>query len=124
MTAPPDRTADEPRLLISLATYNEAGNLDPLVRAIRAYVPDAAILVIDDNSPDGTGAVADELAGALPDVHVIHRSGKLGLGTAILAGDAVRHRARLRLLPEHRRRLQPPAAVHPRPARRHGPTTT
>ena len=66
MTAPPDRPADEPRLLISLATYNEADNLAPLVRAIRPYVPDAAILVIDDGSPDGTGAVADRLAGALP----------------------------------------------------------
>jgi dolichol-phosphate mannosyltransferase len=76
---------DTPRLLISLATYNEAGNLRPLVEAIRRHAPDASILVIDDNSPDGTGRIADELRESLPDIHVIHRPGKLGLGTATLA---------------------------------------
>jgi dolichol-phosphate mannosyltransferase len=80
--------SDSPRLLISLATYNEAGNLRPLVEEIRAVAPGAAILVIDDNSPDGTGAIADELRATLPDVHVIHRAGKLGLGTAMLEGMA------------------------------------
>ncbi len=74
-----------PRLLVSLATYNEAGNLRPLVEAIREYAPQAAVLVIDDNSPDGTGKIADELGATLADFHVIHRSGKLGLGTATLA---------------------------------------
>ncbi|RUL87829.1 polyprenol monophosphomannose synthase [Tautonia sociabilis] len=73
-----------PRLVVSLCTYNEAGNLVPLVRAIRHYAPHADLLVIDDNSPDGTGRVADALAEELPDVHVLHRSGKQGLGTAIL----------------------------------------
>lgn len=73
-----------PRLVVSLATYNEADNLVPLVRAIRKYAPHASILIIDDNSPDGTGRVADQLAEQLPDVHVLHRTGKLGLGTAIL----------------------------------------
>lgn len=75
-----------PRLLVSLATYNERDNLRPLVEEIRHFAPQAAILIIDDNSPDGTGALADELKATLPDVHVIHRAGKLGLGTAVLAG--------------------------------------
>jgi len=73
-----------PRVVVSLATYNEAENVAPLVESIRAYAPDAAVLVIDDNSPDGTGRIADELAARLKDVHVIHRAGKLGLGTATL----------------------------------------
>jgi dolichol-phosphate mannosyltransferase len=77
--------ADPARLLISLATYNEAGNLQPLVEAIRQYAPSSSILVIDDNSPDGTGRIADELCATLPNLHVIHRPGKLGLGTATLA---------------------------------------
>jgi dolichol-phosphate mannosyltransferase len=72
-------------VLISLATYNEAGNLRPLVEAIRGYAPDASILIIDDNSPDGTGRIASELAETQPGIHVIHRPGKQGLGTATLA---------------------------------------
>jgi len=78
-----------PNLLISLATYNEAGNLKPLVETIRQFAPESAILVIDDNSPDGTGPIADELRETLPNFDVIHRPGKLGLGTATLA--AVRY---------------------------------
>jgi dolichol-phosphate mannosyltransferase len=77
-------TEDEPRLLVSLATYNEAGNLEPLVETIRQFAPRCSILVIDDNSPDGTGQIADRLAQSLPAIHVIHRAGKLGLGTAML----------------------------------------
>jgi dolichol-phosphate mannosyltransferase len=73
-----------PRLLVSLATYNESGNLRDLVHEIRRHAPHADVLVIDDNSPDGTGAIADELAAALPGVHVIHRAGKQGLGSAIV----------------------------------------
>jgi dolichol-phosphate mannosyltransferase len=80
--AAPDET---PGLLISLATYNEAENLRPLVEEIRRFAPSAAILITDDNSPDGTGQIADELAATLPAIHVIHRAGKLGLGTACLA---------------------------------------
>lgn len=72
-------------LLVSLATYNEAGNLEPLVHAIREQARDAAILIIDDASPDGTGGIADRLVESLPNVQVIHRPGKLGLGTASLA---------------------------------------
>ena len=79
-STPPRRPP--PRLLISLATYNEADNLGPLVAAIREQAPHAAVLIIDDASPDGTGRVADDLARTLPEVHVIHRPGKQGLGTA------------------------------------------
>lgn len=74
------------RLIISLATYNESGNLQPLVEEILRTLPTADILVIDDNSPDGTGRIADELAARHPGVHVLHRPGKLGLGTAVLTG--------------------------------------
>lgn len=73
-----------PRVLIALATYNERDNLAPLVQAIRSTVAGADVLILDDNSPDGTGAAADRLAGEDARIHVIHRSGKLGLGTAIL----------------------------------------
>jgi dolichol-phosphate mannosyltransferase len=72
------------RLLVSLATYNERGNLAKLVSEIGRYVPHATILIIDDNSPDGTGQLADELAAADGRVRVLHRPGKLGLGTAML----------------------------------------
>jgi dolichol-phosphate mannosyltransferase len=86
VTNPPnDDTQVPPRLIVSLATYNEVENLRQLVAEIRQYAPHAAILVIDDNSPDGTGRLADELAVALPDVFVLHRPSKLGLGTAMLA---------------------------------------
>jgi dolichol-phosphate mannosyltransferase len=73
-------------ILVSMATYNEGGNLSALVAEIQATLPDAHVLVIDDNSPDGTGRLADELAAADCRIHVLHRAGKLGLGTAILAG--------------------------------------
>ena len=75
-----------PRLLVSLATYDEANNLRPLVETIRQFAPHASILVIDDNSPDGTGDIADQIRDMLPNIHVIHRAGKLGLGTAVLTG--------------------------------------
>ncbi len=75
-----------PRILVSLATYNERENLAALIREIHAAVPVADVLVVDDNSPDGTGRLAEELAGSDPRIHVLHRTGKLGLGTAILAG--------------------------------------
>jgi dolichol-phosphate mannosyltransferase len=81
--APP--AEDARNVLISLATYNEAGNLRPLVESIRQFAPASAILVIDDNSPDGTGRIADEIRDSQPNVHVIHRRAKLGLGTATMA---------------------------------------
>ncbi|MDR3634562.1 MAG: polyprenol monophosphomannose synthase [Isosphaeraceae bacterium] len=85
MSNPAPHSPEAPaRLLVSLATYNESGNLRDLVTEIRKFAPHAAILVIDDNSPDGTGRIADELKASLPDVHVIHRAGKLGLGSATL----------------------------------------
>jgi dolichol-phosphate mannosyltransferase len=79
-------SAPPPRILASLATYNERDNLAPLVTEILAQLPDADVLVIDDNSPDGTGQLADQLAATDPRVRVLHRAGKLGLGTAILTG--------------------------------------
>jgi dolichol-phosphate mannosyltransferase len=78
-------SSGHPRLLVSLATYNERDNLSPLLTEIRQHVPYAEVLVIDDNSPDGTGRLADEWAAEHPWVHVLHRPAKMGLGTATLA---------------------------------------
>jgi dolichol-phosphate mannosyltransferase len=75
-----------PRVLVTLCTYNERENLVALVPEIRRTLPEADVLVIDDGSPDGTGALADDLASSDPQVRVLHRAGKLGLGSAILAG--------------------------------------
>jgi dolichol-phosphate mannosyltransferase len=73
-----------------LPTYNEAENLEPIVRAalprLAEAKPDHHLLVVDDNSPDGTGAIADRLAAELPAVEVLHRTAKEGLGRAYLAG--------------------------------------
>jgi dolichol-phosphate mannosyltransferase len=74
----------QPRILVSLATYNEAGNLVPLVTEVLQQLPAAHVLVIDDNSPDGTARLAEGLAAADPRVHLLKRPGKLGLGTAII----------------------------------------
>jgi dolichol-phosphate mannosyltransferase len=82
---PPNPGPPEPRILVSLATYNEAGNIAALIGEIHKFVPQADVLVIDDNSPDGTGRIVDEMAAADPRVKAMHRPGKLGLGTAILA---------------------------------------
>ncbi|ESQ02638.1 MULTISPECIES: polyprenol monophosphomannose synthase [Streptomyces] len=72
--------------LVIIPTYNEADNLAPVVARVRAAVPEAHVLVADDNSPDGTGKIADELAADDEQVHVLHRAGKEGLGAAYLAG--------------------------------------
>jgi len=77
---------DRTMALIVIPTYNEAGNLEPLVREIVALPTAFDILVVDDNSPDGTGEIADRLSEELPAVHVLHRPGKQGLGTAYIAG--------------------------------------
>ncbi|MFH8476374.1 polyprenol monophosphomannose synthase [Streptomyces sp. NPDC018000] len=74
------------RILVIIPTYNEAENIKPIVSRVRAAVPEADILVADDNSPDGTGKVADELASADDQVQVLHRKSKEGLGAAYLAG--------------------------------------
>ena len=74
------------KTLIIIPTYNEAENLRPLLEAIFSFVVATDILIVDDNSPDGTGDLADAIAAKDVRVHVLHRSGKLGLGTAYIAG--------------------------------------
>jgi len=74
------------KALVVIPTFNEAVNLRQIVPQVLAQDPRIEVLVVDDNSPDGTGAVADELSGANPRVHTIHREGKLGLGTAYITG--------------------------------------
>ncbi|REJ72639.1 MAG: polyprenol monophosphomannose synthase [Planctomycetota bacterium] len=74
------------RLLVTLCTYNERGNIGRLIPEIHRHAPQADVLVIDDNSPDGTGELADELAAGDQRIHVLHRPGKQGLGTATVAG--------------------------------------
>ena len=76
------------RVVVLIPTYNERENLPLIVARVRASVPAADILVLEDNSPDGTGEVADRLAAADPAVHVLHRAGKQGLGAAYKAGFA------------------------------------
>jgi dolichol-phosphate mannosyltransferase len=74
------------RLLVVVPTYNERVNLPLVVPAILQQDPRIDVLVVDDNSPDGTGQLADEIAASTPRVHVLHRSNKSGLGKAYLAG--------------------------------------
>jgi dolichol-phosphate mannosyltransferase len=74
------------RTLVTVATYNEMENLPRLVEEIFRYAPDAELLVIDDNSPDGTGQWCDRQHAAEPRLLCLHRPGKQGLGTAIIAG--------------------------------------
>lgn len=74
------------RILVIIPTFNEIQTVRPIVTRVRASVPEADILIVDDNSPDGTGALADELAKADSRVRVMHRVGKEGLGAAYLAG--------------------------------------
>ncbi|HET7790654.1 MAG TPA: polyprenol monophosphomannose synthase [Gemmatimonadales bacterium] len=74
------------RALVVIPTYNEAPNLAHVVPQVLAQDPRLEVLVVDDNSPDGTGRMADEMAAKEPRVHVLHRPGKAGLGTAYLAG--------------------------------------
>ena len=86
------------RVTICLPTYNERDNLEPMLRALAVVLPDGGrVLVVDDNSPDGTGELADELAADLPFVDVLHRPRKEGLGPAYVAafGNAVSSGAEL-----------------------------
>ena len=87
MTAPEETTfADLGRVLVIIPTYNEAENIERIVSRVRTAVPEVHILVADDNSPDGTGTIADKLAADDDHVRVLHRKGKEGLGAAYLAG--------------------------------------
>ena len=85
---PPSDSAEALRVLVVTPTYNEIESLAATVAAVRAATPDVDILVVDDASPDGTGALADRLAAADPQLHVLHRAAKDGLGRAYLAGFA------------------------------------
>ena len=69
-----------------IPTYNESANLAWIVRRLRDAVPGVDVMVVDDNSPDGTGKIADELAAADPQVLVVHRTEKAGLGAAYVHG--------------------------------------
>lgn len=82
METPPDLG----RVLVIVPTYNERDNLDQVVDRVRKAVPSADVLVVDDASPDGTGRLADSIAGRDDQVHVLHRAAKVGLGAAYLAG--------------------------------------
>jgi dolichol-phosphate mannosyltransferase len=73
------------RLLVTIATYNERDNISRLIAEIHQFAPQADVLVVDDNSPDGTGKAVDEMASQDRRIKALHRSGKLGLGTAIIA---------------------------------------
>ncbi len=79
-------TPRDARTLVIVPTYNELDNLRPIVSRTLAAEPDVHLLVVDDNSPDGTGDLADGLAAGDDRVHVLHRPGKEGLGAAYLAG--------------------------------------
>ena len=74
------------RILTIIPTYNELESLPKTLGRLRSAVPASDVLVADDNSPDGTGALADQIAAEDPQVHVMHRKGKEGLGAAYIAG--------------------------------------
>ena len=81
-------TSDPGRVLVVVPTYDERANLASVLERLHRAVPDADVLVVDDASPDGTGALAEELAAVDGRVHVLHRTAKEGLGAAYLAGFA------------------------------------
>ena len=74
------------RALVIVPTYNERENIAPIIESVLSKDPRIDVLVVDDGSPDGTGAIVDEIAAANPRVSVLHRAGKMGLGTAYLDG--------------------------------------
>jgi dolichol-phosphate mannosyltransferase len=92
--ADPEPTGETGRAVVVVPTYNERQNLERLVEQVLAQDPRLDMLIVDDNSPDGTGQLADEIAARNPRVHALHRAKKLGLGTAYLAGFrwALQHR--------------------------------
>ena len=79
-------TAQHADVLVIIPTYNESENLRWIVGRVRESVPEAHVLVVDDNSPDGTGKLADDMAAEDHNIHVLHRLGKQGLGAAYIAG--------------------------------------
>jgi dolichol-phosphate mannosyltransferase len=81
-----ERPADDRRILVIIPTYDEIENIEPISARVLAAVPSAEVLVVDDASPDGTGALADKLALDEPRLHVLHRTAKNGLGAAYIAG--------------------------------------
>jgi dolichol-phosphate mannosyltransferase len=81
-----DRGTPPGSTLVVIPTFNERENLGPIVQRLRAAAPAAHVLVVDDNSPDGTGEIADKLAAEEDHVHVLHRTEKAGLGAAYVAG--------------------------------------
>jgi dolichol-phosphate mannosyltransferase len=76
------------RVLVVLPTYNEAENIDRVLRRIRTALPDGSVLVVDDGSPDGTATLAEKLGAELGNIEVLRRSAKSGLGSAYRAGFA------------------------------------
>jgi len=74
------------RALVVVPTYNERENIEKLIESVLERDPRIDVLVVDDASPDGTGEIVDRIAGENPRVHALHRAGKMGLGTAYLAG--------------------------------------
>jgi len=76
------------RVLVCIPTYDEAESLPGVIAGVRQHAPDASVLVADDDSPDGTGAIADSIAESDAHVHVLHRTAKAGLGAAYLAAFA------------------------------------
>jgi dolichol-phosphate mannosyltransferase len=86
MTEPTTEDLGLGRIVMVVPTFNEAENLAWIVGRLRAAVPSVDVMVVDDNSPDGTGQIADDLAAADPQVTVLHRTEKAGLGAAYLHG--------------------------------------
>src|SRR5947209_765246 len=82
------KTENTNRALIILPTYNERANLIDLVNMILDILPHVHILIIDDNSPDGTGEIGEELSAQFPNIKILHRPAKMGLGTAYIQGFA------------------------------------
>ncbi|HWH25532.1 MAG TPA: polyprenol monophosphomannose synthase [Pseudolysinimonas sp.] len=81
---PPSRS--DPRTIVVMPTFDEAENVERVVAELLSLVPEVNVLIVDDNSPDGTGAVADRMAAVDPRIHVLHRTGRAGLGQAYVAG--------------------------------------
>ena len=100
------------KTLVVVPTYNERENLLPLAQRLLALPVPVDLLVVDDNSPDGTGKLADELAAKHPSIHVLHRTEKSGLGRAYIAGFKVSQVGLLSGADCRRGTLRPESASH------------